>query len=84
MVTLKHIHEDWKYLEPDAMFTGSEEIFLMKYPCKISIITHTFAVVFSSDVTSITVNQLKNIIQHYVWHFSCWAVYSALGIDIDL
>ena len=27
LVTLKHIHEEWKYLEPDAMFTGREEIF---------------------------------------------------------
>ena len=27
LVTLKHIHEDWKYLESDAMPTGSEEIF---------------------------------------------------------
>ena len=57
LVTLKHIHEDWKYLESDAMLTGSEEIFLMKYLCKVSIITHTFVVVFSSDVTSITVNK---------------------------
>ena len=52
-----HIHEDWKYLESDAMLTGSEEIFLMKRPCKVSIITHTFVVALSSDVTGITVNR---------------------------
>ena len=51
-----HIHEDWKYLESDAMPTGSEENSLMKCPCKISIITCAFAVTFSSDVTSIAVN----------------------------
>ena len=39
------------------MLTGSEEIFLMKCPCKVSIITHSFAVAFSSDVTGMTVNQ---------------------------
>ena len=27
LVTLKHVHEDWKYLESDAMPTGTEEIF---------------------------------------------------------
>ena len=26
LVTLEHIHEDWKDLESDAMLTGSEEI----------------------------------------------------------
>ena len=56
LVTLMHIHEDWKYLESDAMLTGSEEKFLMKCPCKVSIITHTLVVVFSSDATSIVVN----------------------------
>ena len=56
LVTLKHIHEDWKYLESDAMLTGSEEFFLIKCPSKISNITHTFAVAYSSDVTGITVN----------------------------
>ena len=34
----------------------------MKCLCEISIITHTFTVAFSSDVTSIAVNQSKNII----------------------
>ena len=67
MVTLKHIPEDWKYLESDAMLTGSEEIFLMKYPCKVPIIAHTFIVAFSSDVTGIIVNWQKNIIQHPYW-----------------
>ena len=49
------------------MLTGSEEIFLMKCPCKVSIITHTFTVAFSSDVTSMMVNRCKNIIQHPYW-----------------
>ena len=39
----------------------------MKYPCKVSIITHTLVVAFSSDVTSVTVNWQKNIIQHPYW-----------------
>ena len=39
----------------------------MKYPCKISIITHTSTKVFSRVVTCIAVNQQKNIIQHPYW-----------------
>ena len=39
----------------------------MKCPCKVSIITHTFIVALSSDVTSIAVNWQKNIIQHPYW-----------------
>ena len=37
------------------MLTGSEET-VLKCLCEISIITHTFVVAFSSDVTSIEVN----------------------------
>ena len=36
----------------------------MKCLCEISIITHTFTVAFSSDVTSIVVNWSKYITQH--------------------
>ena len=47
----------WKHLVSDAMLTGSEEIFLMQYLCKISIIAHTSTMAFCSDVTCIPVNR---------------------------
>ena len=49
------------------MTLGTEENFLMKYPCKISIITHTSAMAFSSVITYISVNRQKNVVQHLYW-----------------
>ena len=50
--------KEWKYLEYWCnAYRELKKIFWWNDPCKVSIITHTFIVVFSSDVTGIVVNK---------------------------